>query len=531
MNRILMEFPRRHPLVLPAVAWVAGLLTGFRAMPSADFAAGAVVVSFFPMLVVMCFRQRVGFPFRLAGLLMLVFCLGYWRAGGSRSSAIETPADGTEIRMIAVVAGDPEPAGNPWEPRGLVTPVSPVGAWRETDGTPLNLGGRVYLRLYGRGLPAYNERWEFRNVRLTGNRAGSGALRATALLHHAKRLKHDPTGILGSRLFRVRREAADILAYGVEDKPVSVSVVRALLLGYRSGLGYTLRDQFAKTGTLHVFAVSGLHVVMITGLVVQLLRLVGWSRVYWFWGILPLALSYAWMTGMTPSAVRATVMALVFFAAPLVGRRADGACALAAALIGITAVDPDQLTAPGLVLSFTVVAGLMMLVPVFSAFWRPWLQLDPWVPKAQPDPHPRLRSMARSILQLVTVSVSAWLASAPLTAWYFGWLSPVAMLSNLVVVPLVGLIMLAGSLSLVSGLFFLPLAGVFNLINRLLTSVLLRSVQGFHAIPGGGLEVEEFPGWAVLAWYAVLGTGVLVWHTCHRKVDPQMLYGPDFMTT
>ena len=531
MNRVLTEFPRRHPLVLPAVAWVAGLLTGFGTRPSYDFRCLAVFVGFLPWLLAVFFRRQVGYNVRVTGWLMLVFCLGYWRAGGTLNSAIDPPVDDAEIRLIAVVAGDPEPAGNPREPRGLVTPVSPVGAWREADGTPLNLGGRVYLKLYGRGLPAYNERWEFRNVRLTGNRAGSGPLRATAMLHHAKRLEHDPTGRLGSRLFRVRREAADILAYGVENKPVSVSVVRALLLGYRSGLGNTLQKQFAQTGTLHVFAVSGLHVVMITGLVVQLLRLVCWSRVYWFWGILPLALSYAWMTGMTPSAVRATVMALVFLAAPLVGRRADGACALAAALIGITAADPDQLSAPGLVLSFTVVGGLMALVPVFSAVWRPWLQLDPWVPKAQPNPHPRLRSMVRSILQLVTVSVSAWLVSAPLTAWYFGWLSPVAMMSNLVVVPLVGLIMLAGSLSLVSGLFLLPLAGVFNHINLLLTSVLLRSVRWFHAIPGGGLQVEEFPGWAVLTWYTVLGMGVLAWYTYRRKVCPQMQYGPDFMMT
>ena len=104
-------------------------------------------------------------------------------------------------------------------------------------------------------------------------------------------------------------------------------------------------------------------------------------------------------------------------------------------------------------------------------------------------------------------------------------------MSNLVVVPLVGLIMLAGSLSLVSGLFLLPLAGVFNHINLLLTSVLLRSVRWFHAIPGGGLQVEEFPGWAVLTWYTVLGMGVLAWYTYRRKVCPQMQYGPDFMMT
>jgi len=114
MNRVLTEFPRRHPLVLPAVAWVAGLLTGFGTRPSYDFRCLAVFVGFLPWLLAVFFRRQVGYNVRVTGWLMLVFCLGYWRAGGTLNSAIDPPVDDAEIRLIAVVAGDPEPAGNPW---------------------------------------------------------------------------------------------------------------------------------------------------------------------------------------------------------------------------------------------------------------------------------------------------------------------------------------------------------------------------------------------------------------------------------
>jgi competence protein ComEC len=327
----------------------------------------------------------------------------------------------------------------------------------------------------------------------------------------------------GATCLAGRRAAARILALGIEDSPRTVGLLRALLLGYRSDLTPGDRDLFAVTGTLHIFAISGLHVGIVCLLLMRLLSALGVPRTLWAAWIAPALAVYTFATGAKPSAVRACIMAVLFVSAPLLGRRPDSLSAVAAAALLILGVYPKQLQQAGFVLSFVVVTGLILLVPVavrclelavaeagvrfgrgtrsvMPLFWEP----DPARDRSAPNRLAWLQGAVRYLASLVALSCSAWLVSAPLTAYYFGRFTPIAIVGNVLVVPLAFLIVLGGCLSLLLGSVLGVCAAIFNHANLALATVLVQALRLMSRVPGGAIDVPRPSPWAVGLWYALL---------------------------
>lgn len=303
---------------------------------------------------------------------------------------------------------------------------------------------------------------------------------------------------------RGRERCAEILSRGIEKYPRHSGLLMALLLGYRQSLPRELREAFATTGTLHIFAISGLHVGVMAVLIILVLKTCGLSREHWVLVLFPLLVIYTLGTGMKVSAVRACVMAVVFWSAGLFRRRPDGPSSLALAAILILFFSPHQLVDPGFILSFVVVSGIMLLYPRFGrVFGRPFRR-DPW--KIENDPFwirwPR--TMARYLSDVAAVSLAAWLVSAPLTAVYFNVFSPAALLGNILVVPGSFLVVFTGCLSLIAGSSFSLLAEIFNHANRVFISMLLAVVDGVRCIPGGHAYVRPPSGVIIALWYGIL---------------------------
>ena len=235
------------------------------------------------------------------------------------------------------------------------------------------------------------------------------------------------------------------------------------------------------------------------------LRALRVSRDRWVLALAPLLMAYTLATGARASAVRACIMAIIYYLAPLVGRRADVPSGIAAAAVLILAWAPAQLVDVGFIFSFVVVTGIVALYPLFEQPLRRLWAPDPF--RLQPEnAGMRIwRGVLRYLCGLAAVSCSAWLASAPLTAYFFGWFAPVALVSNLLVIPLAFLIVVSGSLSLVAGSIWMLLADVFNHASLALVSLLVAVVRGLAKVPFGSMAVPVPPLWVVFAWYAVLG--------------------------
>jgi competence protein ComEC len=105
---------------------------------------------------------------------------------------------------------------------------------------------------------------------------------------------------------------------------------------------------------------------MIARLLTCILRICGLGRLWWFPVLAPLLLIYTMGTGASASALRACIMACLFVAATLVGRRSDGSTALAAAALLIVTLDPFQVLDRGFILSFCLAGGLLLFAPLLQ---------------------------------------------------------------------------------------------------------------------------------------------------------------------
>jgi len=359
------------------------------------------------------------------------------------------------------------------------------------------------LRIYINNIEdkaAYGERWRIKGrCRMYGERRGGteGSLSAT----DATRLREAPSSFK-SVCYRTRHCAARILRTGIEAFPEQIQLLHALLLGIRKELSPELYQMFAYTGTLHIFAISGLHVGMLATILIAALKITGVPRPKWGILLIPALFFYVVSTGMKPSAFRAFTMAAVYFAAPLLGRRPDPVSSIALAAVILLAINPLQIIDPGFLLSFSVVSGIVMVHGYvsqrLSSFFRPgWA-----IPLAQLSGPRPLRTLLRFIGLLSLTSLAAWIFSAPLTAYFFNTLSPVALAGNLLIIPLTFAIVLTGCLTFFAAPVSLFTAMVFNHANRVFAGLLISTIRMIAAFPGACLFVRSPPPVVLVFWYA-----------------------------
>jgi len=252
---------------------------------------------------------------------------------------------------------------------------------------------------------------------------------------------------------------------GIDDK--ERSVLNALVLGYKSDLKPDTRAEFADAGVVHILAVSGLHVGIIF-IVFQwfLNKSLGARFVYLQFGIiLAVIWLYAGITGFSPSVLRASTMFSFIAFGTAGGKKGNTYNMLAASIILLLIVNPLIMKEIGFQLSYLAVIGIVFFHDIFkSLFWsRYWLIQRAW--------------------ELFVVSVSAQIATAALSIYYFGQFPNYFFLSNLLVIPL-------ATFSLYSGLLYLilhPIPIIGELIAFLadfILSSLTWVVSLFSSLPG-----------------------------------------------
>ena len=279
-----------------------------------------------------------------------------------------------------------------------------------------------------------------------------------------------------------RESVAERLSQGIGNQPVHLAVLRSLVLGYRNEIPYDTYACFKRTGALHIFALSGLH-VGITGLpLVIVLKSAGVPRDWFGVWLIPLLFTYVAATGMKASALRAMVMAGVFLLAPLFRRKPDIPTSVAFAAIVLLLLNPHELESAGFVFSFVVVAFIVMVYAVVPEHWLAGHWLKGYG------------------VSLAITSFAASLASMPMTAFYFGRFSPIALVGNLVVVPLTFCIVLSGWLSILIP----PASVVFNHAAVVFIDLMLRSIRWFDGLPGSSMPVDAPPYGAIMLWYVSL---------------------------
>jgi len=301
---------------------------------------------------------------------------------------------------------------------------------------------------------------------------------------------------------RARHHLATRLLAATAADPESAQLLQALLLARRADVDEVWTRTFARTGLLHLFAVSGLHLGLLTAILMVASRWTGIGYRHRFLCVLPVLFLFTACTGFRASALRALLMSACLLTAPLFYRRPHPGAALGLALILLLGWAPEQIFDIGFQYSFLMVGGLLFFAKHLESLAFMSVEGDPWAPEEVRWPWWK-RKLLRPFLSAVVVSTICFLLSTPLTAHTFNLFSPVALLGNLLAVPLVFLLLATGF----PALLFLALPVEFSsrilLPARLFGRLLLDWVQWMEQIPGGVLFVRAPAGWQVLLLYTL----------------------------
>jgi competence protein ComEC len=294
------------------------------------------------------------------------------------------------------------------------------------------------------------------------------------------------TSWLAAQAARFRHGFEASILHGLEAESQAAQVISAMVVGQRPADADEVITAFLHSGTLHVFSVSGLHVAMVGGIGWLCASLFGVSRRRAVWVLLPLMFGYAWITGNGPPAVRSAWMAALFLGAFVFRRKPDLLNALGTVLLVGMLWDGRMLFQTGVQLSYGVVAAI-------AVGMGPASRLFGWISKKElylpDDERSKLRVLWDSsrawLAGSLTVSTAAALGSTPLTMLHFGLVTPVSLLANLVLLPLVFGILCLGLLG--AALYpAAPWASAWvNRANGLLANASVVAADSFASIPGG----------------------------------------------
>jgi competence protein ComEC len=313
----------------------------------------------------------------------------------------------------------------------------------------------------------------------------------------------------GALVDRLRVAAADRLESAVP--AVQRPLVAALLLGRRESLPRMVVDRFAATGTIHILAISGLHVGLLAATLLGVLRALSVSRRP-AWAIVALGITlYAAVVGGEVPVVRATILIWTACLAIWVERRPGGLRPLAVAAVGILLYAPASVASVGPQLSFLATAVLLTVSP-WLVVRRSEDPLERLIESTRPAWQRRPRRWVGQIARLALAGLAVWLASAPLVAANFHRLAPAAVAINLVVSPLVSLVLSAGLACLLVGGLVPPLGWLAGAICGQAAALLETVVTAAADRSGGSLFMVGPPSWWTAGWYLLLAGLLLSWH-------------------
>ena len=450
-------------------------------------------------------RRRSG-----AACLFLWFLLGMlrvsvWQSHLDARLGMRLTDEPQAVRVHGLIVDDPVGVFDPREPERQVCVMRLLHAATGTSWRPIT--GRVRAVFASPRSPlAYGDevllegRWSL--VPSPGNPGQYDwrAALARERIHGVLRVKpFDGVALLRrghgqpwlAAIFRLRQRWECLIRDTFE--PRDAGLLLSLLLGERVALEDALKDAFVETGTIHLLVISGSNVALVACLFELLFRLLGWPWRFRLCGMATSLGGYCLLTGLQPPVARATLMAWAALGAFALDRVVSWPNILAASALVILWINPMQLFDPGCQLSFGAVLSLI----VFTPRWMP--RIESCLRRLRPT------WLRRYVGLSLCATAAVWVGLWPVLAWYFHLVSPVSVLANLCLAPLMSALVSVGTGLLILGTWCGAVVSWGSGLLRLLLWATIRCVSWCHAIPGGSLYVPQPPLAVLIVYYGLIG--------------------------
>jgi competence protein ComEC len=500
-------------IICLSCAWVAGIFLGTKL----DLPLWFGFIGLVPLISLFFFRQhrRV---LVLTGLAIIIFVISsayaYSSLYGVDDGKVWFYNDRGPVELKGTVASDPDIRDKNTRLTLDSAAVRLDSGWHDVEGLVLVFVPRYPAYEYGDVLlvagelatPPQLDDFDYR-----GYLAHQG-IHATMLYPEIEVLDTGWGFLPLAWVYSVRDRLAESLAEILPEPQASLS--QGILLGIRGNIPQELRDDFSRSGTAHLLAISGLHLGIMAGIVLGVgLWLFGRRHYLYVWLALGAVWLYAVITGMNPPVVRGAVMASVFLAAEALGRQRSGMVALTFAAAVMVGVHPYILGDASFQLSFLAMAGLVFIFPILRDWGRRAVARKLGEEGA-------VVAAANAVVDTLSATLGAVIAVWPVVAYYFGIVSLVGPLATFLALPALPGIIVTGTLAAVVGLFAPGVAQVIGWLAWLFLSYMIVVVGGLGSPSVSSIEVGSLHPALIWGYYLVLAAAVWLHDYLTRRRSP-----------
>ena len=311
--------------------------------------------------------------------------------------------------------------------------------------------------------------------------------------------------VYGQFLIDMQQKFAEILEKACGNE---AGAFEAIVLGDKSNLDAELKMRYQMAGIIHILAISGLHISLLGMGLYNILKKIGLG--IWPAGLLALVimLQYGMMTGGTVSTMRAVCMFLLSVGAKIAGRIYDMPTGMAASAILILVENPAYLLDGGFLLSFGSVIGIGCVWPLITEVMD--REKSEWKTENK-GKEEFLKSTGKSLWKSLLASGTVQLTTLPVVLWFYGEVSVLGILLNLLVLPTVGIVLGSGTAGALVGLF----SGRGAFLAALPGRIILKGYEILAAL-AGKLPFCTWVGgkpqiWQIVGYYVVLAAGMWIY--------------------
>ena len=497
-------------LICLSCVWITGIFLGSRLnLPPLLCLAGLAPL----LLLFFTRRRRKAVIFTSLGIIVLVAAAVY------SYSSLYSVDEGrlhfyndrgiTEIK--GMVAGDPDVRDKSTHLTLSAAAIRLDTGWREVEGRVLVFVPRFPAYSYGDVLRVTGELKtppQLGDFDYRGYLAHQGI--STTMLYPRIEVLDTGQGFKPlAWIYSLRGRLAQTLAEVLPEPQASLA--QGIVLGIRGNIPEDLNNDFTRSGTAHLLAISGFNLSIMAGVLLSIgLWLLGRRHYLYVWLALGTIWLYTLITGMSPPVVRGAIMVSLFLLAEALGRQRSGMVALTFAAAVMVGISPYILGDASFQLSFLAMAGLIFIYPILREPGRR-------IAAAWLGDEGALVSIVNISVDTLSACLGAIIAVWPLVAYYFGIFSLVGPLATFLATPALTIIIVTGALTGILGLASLMAAQVMSWLAWPFLSYMMLVVSGLAAPSLSSVEVGSISPAFIVGYYVVLAAAIWL-HSRWKKL-------------
>ena len=277
------------------------------------------------------------------------------------------------------------------------------------------------------------------------------------------------------------------------------SFLNGILLGEKDEIPEDVRKNFSKTSLSHILAISGTHISFIIIGIVYVFSIIKTPKRIMYWIIILFLIFFMFLTGFSASVTRASIMACIMILAKLLYRKLDIYNSLAITLLIILIDNPFSINDIGVQLSFLSVFGIVLYNKQIYSFLSCRIN--------------------KEISKMLSITISAQILILPIVIYNYNILSTVFILSNIIALPLVGVIIIIGYTNILIGIISIKYAKVVGFVTNYLVHLLINIATFMANLPFTSITLVTPSIISIIVYYLLICCFL---YKKHFKIIPQL---------